>query len=250
MKIIESITELGFELEKLTLSKSKIGFVPTMGALHKGHLSLVNQSVKENNYTIVSIFVNPIQFNDKKDLDNYPRDIDTDLKLLSDIKVDFVFVPKADEILDNVGILDVDLGHLDKIMEGEFRQGHFKGMATIVKRFFDLIMPTNAYFGEKDYQQLFIVRFIVELFKMPINIIGCDIFREPNGLAMSSRNERLTEIERSESGQIYETLLVAKNMYGNVSIKYLKEFVKDLRAGKHDDLLILIKELKIVFAII
>ncbi|MGC9342039.1 MAG: pantoate--beta-alanine ligase, partial [Bacteroidales bacterium] len=184
-----------------------IGFVPTMGALHEGHLSLVTKAEESSDVVIVSIFVNPTQFNDPEDLKNYPRDIDGDLKLLSGKKVDAVFIPGIHDIYPHPDERVFDFGGLDKVMEGKHRPGHFNGVAQVVSKLLDIVNPHKAFFGQKDYQQLTIIRELARKLGFQTEIISCPIIREDNGLAMSSRNQLLTEKEKSEASDIYKTLV-------------------------------------------
>ena len=194
---------------------TSIGFVPTMGALHKGHLSLIKQAKKENDIVVVSIFVNPTQFDKQEDLVNYPKTIDSDLALLKSISCDLVFTPTAEEIYNNNIQSDLlDFDGLEYQMEGKFRAGHFNGVGTIVKRLFEIVTPTKSYFGEKDFQQMQIISKMVEKHKIPTKIIGCEIYREDDGLAMSSRNSRLTKEHREIVPFIYKTLKKAKKKFG------------------------------------
>ncbi|WP_299527095.1 pantoate--beta-alanine ligase [uncultured Lutibacter sp.] len=194
---------------------ASIGFVPTMGALHKGHLSLIEQAKKENDIVIVSIFVNPTQFDKKEDLINYPKTIDSDLSLLKSVYCDIVFTPTAEEIYsNNITSQLFNFDGLEYQMEGKFRDGHFDGVGTIVKRLFEIVTPTKSYFGEKDFQQLQIIRKMAEKHQIPTKIIGCEIYREDDGLAMSSRNSRLTKEHRAIAPFIYKTLKKAKNEFG------------------------------------
>lgn len=206
MQIITSVTKI-IEARKQIPQNLKIGFVPTMGALHQGHISLVNRSVKENDITIVSVFVNPRQFNDKTDLENYPRNIENDTILLEKAKCNIIFTPNNDDLYADYQGHKTDLKGIDKIYEGEFRPGHFQGVVDVVYRLFDLVKPHKAYFGEKDFQQLAIIKLMTKNAKLPIEIVGCEIVRENSGLAMSSRNERLSEEERKNASQIYKTML-------------------------------------------
>ncbi len=183
-----------------------IGFVPTMGALHEGHLSLVRQAKRESEIVVVSIFVNPIQFNNSDDLQKYPRDLDRDLDLLKEVGCDIVFAPSEAEMYPENPTESYAFGDLETVMEGAFRPGHFNGVAIVVKRLFDLIKPTAAYFGEKDFQQLAIIRALTEKENLSVEIVGCPIIREKDGLAMSSRNVRLSAEDRRIAPQIYKTL--------------------------------------------
>jgi pantoate--beta-alanine ligase len=199
---------------------STIGFVPTMGALHDGHLALMERSIRENGYTVVSIFVNPTQFNNPEDLAKYPRTLEEDVRKITALNPEMiVYAPSVDDIYDGKPISQsFDFDGLENQMEGKFRPGHFDGVGTIVKRLFEIVTPTNAYFGEKDFQQLQIVKKLVAKNQLPVTIIGCPIYREANQLAMSSRNERLSANERNQAGIIYQTLLQAKVLFQNETI--------------------------------
>jgi pantoate--beta-alanine ligase len=199
---------------------STIGFVPTMGALHDGHLALMERSIRENGYTVVSIFVNPTQFNNPDDLAKYPRTLEEDVRKITALNPEMiVYAPSVDDIYDGKPISQsFDFDGLENQMEGKFRPGHFDGVGTIVKRLFEIVTPTNAYFGEKDFQQLQIVKKLVAKNQLPVTIIGCPIYREANQLAMSSRNERLSTNERNQAGIIYQTLLQAKVLFQNETI--------------------------------
>jgi len=207
---------------------TSIGFVPTMGALHKGHLSLIKQAKKENDIVVVSIFVNPTQFNKEEDLINYPKTIDTDLSLLKSIYCDIVFTPTAEEIYSNkIKSQTFNFDGLEHQMEGKFRDGHFDGVGTIVKRLFEIVTPHKAYFGEKDFQQLQIIKKMVQKNQIPVKVIGCDIFREKDGLAMSSRNARLTKEHREIAPFIYKTLTKAKKEFGTKNALDVKNLVEN-----------------------
>ena len=220
MKIFESINEFQTEIESLKANGKTIGFVPTMGALHEGHLALVKQSVSENDCCIVSIFVNPTQFNNLSDLEKYPRDFNKDVKLLKSEKCDIIFAPKAEDMY-NINELknrfDFDFGGLDTVMEGQFRPGHFNGVVQIVSKLFKLVQPTKAYFGEKDFQQLSIIHQMVKVLDFNIEIVDCPIVREDSGLAMSSRNERLTTEQRAQAAEISKTLLESCSLASHLS---------------------------------
>lgn len=199
-------------LKNFKLSGKKvIGFVPTMGALHEGHLSLIRKSRMTCDATICSIFVNPTQFNNPSDLINYPRMPEQDLKMLDQEGCNMVFMPSTEEMYTDQSLLDIDLGPLDKVMEGKHRPGHFKGVVTIVKKLFDLVVPHKAFFGEKDFQQLAVIRYMTDYFKLPVEVIGCPTLREPDGLAMSSRNLRLTKQERQNAAIIFSALNYCKD---------------------------------------
>jgi len=236
MLIFTTQADLKTHLKSVSSSKTTIGFVPTMGALHKGHLSLMAESLKENDITVVSIFVNPTQFNNIEDLEKYPRTLETDvekMKTLSDSII--VFAPTVDDIYEGKTISQsFDFDGLENQMEGKHRPGHFDGVGTIVKRLFEIVNPTNAYFGEKDFQQLQIVKKMVEKAKLPVNVMGKPIFREKNGLAMSSRNERLTAEEKQKASFIYKTLLQAKEQFGIKNTKEVSEWVEKTFAQQTD----------------
>lgn len=216
--------------EKLKSLKNgtTIGFVPTMGALHEGHLSLVEKAKKENDIVVVSIFVNPTQFDNADDLINYPKTIDTDLSLLKSAYCDIVFTPTAEEIYaDDIQSQSFDFDGLEFQMEGKFRAGHFNGVGTIVERLFEIVKPHKAYFGEKDFQQIQIIRKMAEKRKLTIQIIACPIHREKDGLAMSSRNMRLTKEQRAAAPFIYETLMKAKNKFGTENASEVVKWVEN-----------------------
>lgn len=199
MILIRTITELRKFRETAFKGKS-IGFVPTMGALHSGHLSLIERSKAENDLTIVSIYVNPTQFNESDDFKNYPRTEEADLQLMQPMQPDYVLIPQGNEMYgESPQLLTLDLNGLDSGMEGRFRKGHFQGVVTIVDKFFSLILPTRAYFGQKDFQQLAIIKHLAKLRYPTLDIVSCPIIREIDGLAMSSRNTRLTSEERTEA---------------------------------------------------
>lgn len=207
---------------------TSIGFVPTMGALHKGHLSLIKQAKKENDIVVVSIFVNPTQFDKKEDLINYPKTIDIDLSLLKSAYCDIIFTPTAEEIYsNNIQSQLFDFDGLEHQMEGKFRSDHFNGVGTIVKRLFEIVKPQKAYFGEKDFQQLQIIRKMVERHHIPVKIVGCEIYREEDGLAMSSRNSRLTEEHRQAAPFIYKTLKKAKKKFGTKNALEISKWVEN-----------------------
>ncbi len=223
-KNIDTLEKSLAEWKSLGLS---IGFVPTMGALHLGHLSLIEQAISENDKVVCSIFVNPTQFNDPKDLENYPNQMEEDLILLNKVGCDLVFTPsKKDMYPKRDKVVKFNLNGLDHLMEGAHRPGHFDGVCTIVSKLFKLVQPKNAYFGRKDFQQLAIIRQLNNNQKFNINIIGCPIVREEDGLAMSSRNSLLNAEERSIAAEIYRILLRAKAQSPNSSIEEIKSFVE------------------------
>ncbi len=217
-------------------NKTSVGMVPTMGALHKGHISLVQKCVSENNITVVSIFVNPTQFDNSEDLKKYPSTLEEDISLLKQVSDKIiVFSPTASDIYDgNIISKTYNFKGLDKVMEGAFRDNHFNGVGTIVETLLTLVMPDNAYFGEKDYQQLAIIKNLIKTQNIPINIIGCPIVREANGLAMSSRNERLSATLRKEASFIYQTLMTAKKKFGTESALKIIEWVKSEFKNRND----------------
>lgn len=217
----------------------KIGFVPTMGALHEGHLTLVKKALKENDCVVVSIFVNPTQFNNPEDLEKYPRDLDTDEALLNSIDNNIViYAPNAQEVYgDDVEATDYSFGGLEFEMEGKHREGHFNGVGTILNILFRSIKPDNAYFGQKDFQQLQIVKKLVKIEDLPITIVGVPIVREKSGLALSSRNKRLSEEEKKEATLLYKTLSEVKEKFASHTISELNDYVKEI--FKNNDQLLL-----------
>lgn len=231
MDIIKTKDKLKVLLNIAKQGNRKIGFVPTMGALHEGHLSLLTKAKAQNDIVVCSVFVNPTQFNNKEDLLKYPRTLEKDICLLENTTCNILFCPDEKEMYPN-GLVEkdfnIDFGNLGKVMEGEFRPGHFQGVATIVKKFFDIINPDNAYFGEKDYQQMAIIKMMVKKMNLKINIVPCPIIREESGLAMSSRNERLTQEERQKAAIIYKTLLQVKEMAKTVSVAAIKDWVENV----------------------
>ncbi|MCG3165736.1 MAG: Pantothenate synthetase [Bacteroidia bacterium] len=210
MIVFEKATELNQFLAREREKGKTVGFVPTMGALHNGHISLINKARNENSMVVASVFVNPTQFNNAEDLKKYPRTIEADKALLEENGCDVLFFPSVEEIYPEKDNTVFDLGGLDTLMEGKFRPGHFNGVAMVVKRLFQIVQPEHAYFGEKDFQQLAIIRYMVSSEKLPVNIISCPTLRESSGLAMSSRNMRLTKEEKVEAAAIYRALLEAK----------------------------------------
>lgn len=223
---IRTKKELKEKLSGLS-ENSNIGLVPTMGALHSGHTSLIKKAVSENEHVVVSLFVNPTQFNNSEDLEKYPKTLEADLNLIKIISPQIlVFVPRIKEMYENrITSKTYNFNGLDKVMEGEFRDDHFNGVGTIVEALFLLIKPQVAYFGEKDFQQLRIIQKLTKIQKLPVKIVGCPIIRESNGLAMSSRNERLMPELRLKTGFIYETLKAAKHKFGTESVLKIKEWV-------------------------
>ena len=227
MLVFQTQNALQIELKKAQNQSKKIGFVPTMGALHKGHLSLLEESLSENEITVLSIFVNPTQFNNADDLKKYPRTLEKDVELVKKLNKNIlIYAPSVSDIYEgNTISASFDYDGLEHQMEGKHRPGHFDGVGTIVKKLFEIVKPTHAYFGEKDFQQLQIVRKLAAKHKIPVNIIPCEIYREPSGLAMSSRNERLSEKARNESKLIHKILLEAKEKFMLKSALEVSQFV-------------------------
>ena len=215
MQLFTTRIDLKNHLEGFISKGKSIGFVPTMGALHQGHLSLIQKSLRENGVTVISIFVNPTQFNNSTDLENYPRTLEADVEKLKEVSDEvIVFAPSVFEMYQgNTAAQHFDFDGLENEMEGKHRPGHFDGVGTIVKTLFEIVSPTRAYFGEKDFQQLQIVKKMVQNNHLPVEVLGQPIYREPNGLAMSSRNERLTKTQREEAALIYKTLQGAKALF-------------------------------------
>lgn len=238
MLVIKKQSDLRASLKSISSNSSvkSIGFVPTMGALHQGHLSLAAKSISENEITVVSIFVNPTQFNNANDLEKYPRTMDADVEKLKSLSDDIiVYAPSVDDIYEGDTVSQsFDFDGLEFQMEGKHRIGHFDGVGTIVKKLFEIIQPNNAYFGEKDFQQLQIVKKLVSKYNIPVNIVGCPILREANGLAMSSRNERLTADQREKSAFIFKTLKEAKNIFDTSSAEETNNWVINEFAKQND----------------
>ena len=236
MNIYHNKKDLNSYVENLKVNKKTIGFVPTMGALHLGHASLIEKGLQQNNIVVVSIFVNPTQFDNKEDLVKYPRTLENDVALLKEISEDriIVYAPTVVDIYgDNVSSASFYYDGLEHEMEGRFRTGHFDGVGTIVKRLFEIVRPDKAYFGEKDFQQLMIVKKLVEKYDLPVKIVGCKIHRAKNGLAMSSRNARLKPEYLKAAPFIYKTLNTAKEKFGTKSANSVSEWVEN-QFAKHD----------------
>lgn len=229
MKIYNHTKEINRIVETLKSQKKQIGFVPTMGALHQGHLSLTSLALEENDVVIVSIFVNPTQFNNSEDLKKYPRTLERDVELLKTLSdTIIVFAPTVEDIYGNtIFSQHFDYDGLEHEMEGKFRKGHFDGVGTIVKRFFEIIRPDNAYFGKKDFQQLRVIQKMVEKNNLSVNIVGCNIFRENDGLAMSSRNERLNAEQRKAAPFIYKVLKNVRKQFGTKSADVITKWVNN-----------------------
>ena len=229
MEIVHSIKDLQAGLAALRAQGKTVGLVPTMGALHAGHASLVKRSVAENDATVVSIFVNPTQFNDKNDLAKYPRTLEADCRLLEQCGATFAFAPSVEEIYPEPDTRHFSYAPLDTVMEGAFRPGHFNGVCQIVSKLFDMVKPDRAYFGEKDFQQLAIIREMVRQMKFPLEIVGCPIVREADGLALSSRNQRLSADERQTALKISQTLFASVEFAASHTVAETQKFVEDIR---------------------
>jgi len=233
-QIVKTTGELDKALTDARLKNKTIGLVPTMGALHEGHMMLVKQSVADNKFTVVTIFVNPTQFNNSDDLSKYPRNLLKDVEMLDAVSCDLVFAPSSEEIYsleELANTFDFNFGGLDMVMEGRFRPGHFNGVVQIVSKFFDLIQPDRAYFGEKDFQQLAIIHRMNNVLGYGIEIVDCPIVREPSGLAMSSRNERLTPEQRNIAAGISRILFECRNFVPQLSPADLKAWVIEQISG-------------------
>lgn len=225
MRIVYTKHDLKRELNEVKNNHQTIGFVPTMGALHQGHVSLIKQSKQHTDYSVCSIFVNPTQFNDKNDLARYPRTPDSDIRILEEAGCHLLFMPSVDEIYPKEDTRQFDFGYLDKILDGAHRPGHFNGVGQVVSIFFDLIQPHKAFFGQKDYQQVMIIKKLVDILNLNIEIVPCPILREPDGLAMSSRNTLLNPEERLVASIIPQLMLKAKKIYHLEGIDAAKDYV-------------------------
>ena len=231
MKVIHTIKDLQAELSVLKAQGKKVGLVPTMGALHAGHASLVKRSVNENEVTVVSVFVNPTQFNDKNDLVKYPRTLDADCKLLEACGATYAFAPSVEEMYPEPDTRQFSYAPLDTVMEGAFRPGHFNGVCQIVSKLFEAVKPHRAYFGEKDFQQLAIIREMVRQMQFDLEIVGCPIVREEDGLALSSRNARLSAEERENALKIFQTLFKSRTFAATHTVSETLKFVEDAIAA-------------------
>ncbi|OAV76179.1 Pantothenate synthetase [Bacteroidales bacterium Barb7] len=227
MKVIQSAALLRESLQKERQYNRQIGFVPTMGALHDGHINLADRCVSENDISVVSIFVNPTQFNDKRDLDTYPRTLDADCALLERAGCDYVFAPSVEEMYPVPDTRVFDFGRVSQVMEGAARPGHFNGVAQIVSKLFAAVEPVNAYFGEKDFQQIAVVRELVKQLKLPVVIRSCPTLREADGLAMSSRNTRLNVEQRRKAPLIARTLKESTELTAAKSVQEVINYVVD-----------------------
>lgn len=231
MKVIHTIKDLQAELSVLKAQGKKVGLVPTMGALHAGHASLVKRSVNENEVTVVSVFVNPTQFNYKNDLVKYPRTLDADCKLLEACGATYAFAPSVEEMYPEPDTRQFSYAPLDTVMEGAFRPGHFNGVCQIVSKLFEAVKPHRAYFGEKDFQQLAIIREMVRQMQFDLEIVGCPIVREEDGLALSSRNARLSAEERENALKISQTLFKSRTFAATHTVGETLKFVEDAIAA-------------------
>lgn len=231
MKIVHAIKDLQEALANLRAQGKTVGLVPTMGALHAGHASLVKRSVAESDATVVSVFVNPTQFNDKNDLAKYPRTLEADCRLMEQCGATVVFAPSVEEIYPEPDTRHFSFPPLDTVMEGAYRPGHFNGVCQIVSKLFDLVKPDRAYFGEKDFQQLAIIREMVRQLKFPLQIVGCPIVREADGLALSSRNTRLSAEQRQQALKISQTLFASVDYAATHTVAQTQQFVEDAIAA-------------------
>jgi pantoate--beta-alanine ligase len=230
MEVITNPSQMQNLMLSLKKQGKKIGFVPTMGYLHEGHLSLIRCSKKENDITVVSIFVNPIQFGANEDFGRYPRDFERDKSLCEKENVDYIFYPSYEEMYPDGFQTYVEVAELSKGLCGDFRPGHFKGVATVVAKLFNIVCPDNAYFGKKDFQQLKVIQRMVKDLNFPVNVVGCPVVREPDGLAMSSRNKYLSDEERESALNISKALFEAKRMFedGITDPNLIKERVRQI----------------------
>ena len=227
MKLVHTIHELRAELDIQRKAGKKIGLVPTMGALHEGHASLVRRAVAENDIVVVSDFVNPTQFNDTNDLLKYPRTLEADCELLEKEGVAYVFAPSVEEVYPEPDTRQFSYAPLDTVMEGKYRPGHFNGVCQIVSKLFMMVEPDKAYFGEKDFQQLAIIREMVRQMQFPLQIVGCPIVREADGLALSSRNARLSDEQRQQALNISKTLFASKEYATSHTVEETQKFVEE-----------------------
>ena len=243
-KVIQTVSEMQQITQELKSTGKTIGFVPTMGALHEGHLSMMRRSVEENDITVISVFVNPLQFGPNEDFDAYPRQIDQDVALVEAINVDYVFHPAVEEMYPNELSVTLKVGRLAEVLEGAQRPGHFDGVVTVVNKIFNIVSPNKAYFGKKDAQQLAIVEKMVEDFNHPIQIVGIDIVREEDGLARSSRNVYLTDDERQEAVHLSKSLEIAQTLYkqgerrSHIIVGEIKTYLWEHTSGHIDEVAI------------
>ncbi|WEK19473.1 MAG: pantoate--beta-alanine ligase [Candidatus Pedobacter colombiensis] len=228
MKVINTIAALKSLLEPIKLAQQKIALVPTMGALHKGHVSLIKIAQQQADVVVCSIFVNPTQFTDPKDLEKYPRPLEHDMKMLQEAGCNVVFMPSVTEMYPQPETWHIDLGPAEFLLEGEFRKGHYQGVTQIVKKLFDAVNPDVAFFGQKDFQQVLMIKNMVAVFNMPVQIVSCPIIREDDGLAMSSRNIHLSFADRENALVLSKALLYVQDNFSNKSIPALLEEAKKL----------------------
>ncbi|MCF8234495.1 MAG: pantoate--beta-alanine ligase [Bacteroidales bacterium] len=234
MEIVHTVENTRKILGQVSAEDKSIGFVPTMGALHEGHLDLMRRAKEENDYLVVSIFVNPIQFNNSEDLEKYPRTLESDIEKLESVSCDLVFNPSEEEMYPEPVTVKYNFGKLDLVMEGKHRPGHFHGVAVVVKKLFDIIQPDRAYFGQKDYQQLKVVEALVNKESLPVDVVACPTVREDDGLAMSSRNERLDEEERELAPVLYQSLKEVKDLAYKESVPEIKKWFEKQLEGYND----------------
>jgi len=233
MEIFNKIAPLKAFLRGLRRSDQAVGLVPTMGALHNGHLALISSSKRENSLTVCTIYVNPTQFNNPADLQKYPRNLDQDVELLRKVECDVVFCPDTEEMYGEKSYLKFDFGHLDKVMEGKFRPGHFSGVALVVSKLFNIVQPNNAYFGQKDWQQFAIINQVVSELKFDLTLNFIPTLRESDGLAMSSRNQRLNGHQRQKATVFYQALLAAReSLKAGNDVSLVKALVGDMLENK------------------
>lgn len=235
MKVISTVKESKDFVSNVKSGGKSVGFVPTMGALHAGHIALINRANAENDCVVCSIFVNPIQFNNKEDLEKYPRPIEDDIRKLEEAECDLLFYPDVKEMYPEPVIDKYDFGQMDKVMEGKFRPGHFSGVAVVVRKLFEIIEPHRAYFGMKDFQQLRIVQAMTESLKLPVEIIPCPTVREKDGLAMSSRNIRLNLQERRIAPAIYHVLTGIKENFTKMTVEEAEHWAVS-KLNKYDEM--------------
>ncbi len=227
MKVLQTIEEVKSFVAELRAKGETIGFVPTMGALHEGHISLVAKAVEDCGACIVSVFVNPTQFNDPKDLETYPRTLEADCALLKEAGVKAVFSPSVEEIYPEQDERTFEVGAVAEVMEGAYRPGHFQGVMQVVSKLFDIVEPDKAFFGEKDFQQIAVIRAMQKLLKSKVEVVACPIVREKSGLALSSRNQRLSQEERVIASNIYRVLQASQDLQGEKTPKELIQWVTD-----------------------
>jgi pantoate--beta-alanine ligase len=235
MRVIRTIKETREYIAEIKSAGKSIGFVPTMGALHAGHLALITRATAENAFVAVSIFVNPIQFNKKEDLAKYPRPIEDDIRKLEEVACDLLFYPDTNEMYPEPVVDKYNFGMLDKVMEGKFRPGHFNGVAVVVRKLFEIITPDRAYFGMKDYQQLRIIQTLTSSLKSPVEIVACPTIREKDGLAMSSRNTRLSKKERAIAPAIFQVLTLLKEDFAKMTVTEAEQWAIS-KLNKYDEM--------------